>query len=88
MLVPLLLAIAIGGWFAWELASERFAKSDAYDRGVVALESGDLVTASASFAEAGSFQDAPQLRQKTLNDLAPFRSCLPRWTGCPRSQRV
>ncbi len=74
MIVPLLIAVGIGSWFAWELASDRFAKSDAYERGVLALETGDLVTASASFAQAGSFRDAPELRQQTLDELAPVRS--------------
>lgn len=74
MVLPFLVALAVGGWFSWQIYDEYRRESAAYARAEKALENGDYVAAVDAFGEAGAFRDAPERRHSTQEELAPFRT--------------
>lgn len=74
MLLPFLVALVVGSWFAWQIYDDRQRESAAYARAEKALEVGDYVAAVDAFGEAGAYRDAPERRHATQETLAPVRT--------------
>ncbi len=74
LLLPFLLAIGVMAVVGWRIWDVRQSQSAAYESAMSALDSGNLPAAIVQFAEAGSYQDAPEQRITTQQLLAPYQA--------------